>query len=542
MVSLGSHCVAQITPSHLTKKSKISMARSGSRSRSRSRSPCSCLSRAPNPIPDSPHAVSNSGSRSSMQSRASTSSKNTKKSKITMNRSVSRSRSRSRSRSTTPMRNRDPSRKSEPDSPFSVSSRGSTSSMQSRASDSSLRSYGSVASSGACYSKDHRDETSKPRRSFGDKLTLAKDNASTSRTGRSLEQNKISTTEMKEPSSYRPRSRSRTARQPDIPFAELVQLSSSPSEASSSTREYRGTRPSSSRSTRSGRLSTRGRQLTREGSVPKLQTTDDSIRDRKIAPLRVVQRTDSKSSIKTEVSPNLDERVSVRRRGLQRSASSTSMGKKTTVPSVARKENSQQNPRNSLGRRLARYEDACVGRPDDSTVWVESSSVKTRSDHAKEAAGVGNVAAKVCSFSRCRSSGAIDDDILKSKSRGMSAGSNKSLVRNHSRQRSCSPGAKSVTAEKPMPRRGMTRSLSFSNRTETATKSSRSLLGGLATAKGKHSSSSSHGEYSSGFLGDYLRGKGPEKRETRSTGYVPKAFLVGTKDEEDEDDEPDFFD
>ena len=60
--------------------------------------------------------------------------------------------------------------------------------------------------------------------------------------------------------------------------------------------------------------------------------------------------------------------------------------------------------------------------------------------------------------------------------------------------------------------------------------------------EGKRSSSSSHGEYSSGFLGDYLRGKGPEKGETGSAGYVPKAFLGGKEDEDEDDEEPDFFD
>lgn len=94
-----------------------------------------------------------------------------------------------------------------------------------------------------------------------------------------------------------------------------------------------------------------------------------------------------------------------------------------------------------------------------------------------------------------------------------------------------------------MTRRGMSRSHSFSHNIGTSKDSNPSLLEGLVRmTKGKHSSSSSHGEYSSGSLGDYLRGKGPEKGESGSTGYVPKAFLVGTKEEDEDDDEPDFFD
>lgn len=553
MISRGNHCITQRMPSHYMKQSRINMSRSDSRSRSRSRSPGSTLSRVPNftSTPDSPHSVSSRGSARSMQSSASTSSNLTRKSKITMNRSVSRSLSRSRSHSTTPLRHSEPSTPHVPDSPLSVSSMGSTSSLQSQASSSSLRSYGSIASSGACHSKDNRDETPNQRRSLGDEWKRAKEIAASNRSGQTHERRSSSETESKESSRSRPRSRSRTARQPDISFEELIQLpevSSSPPEASGNTHESRGSRPSSSRSTsfRGGRLQTRGRQLTREGSVPKLQTANDSNQDKTIAPLRVIKRSDSKTSVQTEeqtLSSTVEERVSSRRRGLQRCSSNTSMATSNAGVTGCMKEKSQQNPRNSLSRRLARYEDACIGRPDESTVLRDNSNAKSRSDHVKETAGVGNVAAKVRSFSRCRSDGSLDDNILTSSSRRSADGPRRSLVRNHARQRSCSPGSKSVTTDKPLCRRGIARSQSFSKRSESTTTSDVALLGGLVRlTKGKHFSSSSHGEYSSGSLGDYLRGKGPEKGETGSAGYVPKAFLVFTKDEDEDDEEPDFFD
>jgi hypothetical protein len=432
-----------------------------------------------------------------------------KKSNITMSLSVSRSRSRSRSRCATPDGSRvSPSCVVEPDSPLSVSSRGSTNSMKSRESTSTHQSQNSSTSCRILRSHAYPDA---PRGNGTDETV----NCNSRRMYDPSEKNSVSSRGSSKSLCV---SLSHASCQSDVPFEGIVDL---PSEASISSRASAKSRSSISRTGsfrgRRPTVSTRGRQLTRAGSVSNLQAKDSSQETTsqcKATPsLRVVKRSDSRKSLRAEeLSTSSSDRYlrsssSSSRRKMSSSCSNLSWTGSTPL----------DLPQTALSRRISRYKEGCGLSSDASSVSSAASERTSSEIKPKSRGGSGNLAKKARSVGRSSSSRSLDDGLLSSASRSKKSRSEG--------PRTTDEASTNPTLGTPNRRHKLVRSLSVSDRSGSHQSfSSLSLLGEANTpSKGTLSSRSSHGERSSGY-------------------HLPRAILPSSKYEDESEEEPDFFD